>query len=843
MTPVRTQSTCPDCGTPVQRTSCPQGCPTRPSTADAESDIGPDAGRDPGGRLSRWYLLGGALALGAYVALPPLLGSAWLFELVGLSAAAAILVGVARHRPRPVTPWVLFVVAQVLFVAGDHLYYTYDLAFPSFADGLYLAYYPAQVAGLLLLIRCRTPGRDAASLLDATIITVGLGLLSWVYLIEPYTHESEESSLSRVVSMTYPAMDVLLLAVAVRLLIGNGARPRALYLMAASILCLIVTDVMYGAIELGGSYSLGSWLDAGWMASYLLWGAAALHPSMRELSGRASGAGAQLSGTRLLLLAAATLVAPATLLANSRWPIDGFSVPVAAGTAAALFVLVLVRMLGLVANLQDAVSRHERAERRETSLRHAATALTVATDREHIQRVAGEGGRDLAHGLAGVDLAVEIWDGRAPTGGVPQDPSGAVVVPLATQAADYGRLVVTSAAPVPTDVLEGLQTLGAQVALALEGAALSEGLNRQRSEARVGALVQNSSDVIMVLDAGLTIRYVTPSVTRELGHRPEALLGTPLPSLVAPSEQAAATDFYRRLVSHSLDSARAEWRMRRGDGEFTDVETLSTDLLENPSVQGIVVAARDITERKALEAGLQHHVRELEELDRIRSEFVATVSHELRTPLTSIIGKVEMLVDGDHGDLAPGQALSLGVIGRNSARLLVLIEDLLTLSHIETSTLNLQLEPTCVARLVDGVRGQVEPIAAAQAVTLTIDCDPGAETVAVDREQLDRALLNLLTNAIKFTPAGGTVELRALVEGADLVVTVADTGVGIPPDEQDRLFTRFFRSSIATRLAIQGTGLGLVIVKRIVEEHGGTISVESTPEVGTTVTIRLPAGA
>ena len=221
---------------------------------------------------------------------------------------------------------------------------------------------------------------------------------------------------------------------------------------------------------------------------------------------------------------------------------------------------------------------------------------------------------------------------------------------------------------------------------------------------------------------------------------------------------------------------------------------------------------------------------------------MATVSHELRTPLTSIIGKVEMLADGDHGDLSTGQAHGVEVIGRNSERLLILIEDLLTLSHIETGALDLHREPTLVARLVDGVRSQVGPIAAAKSVALMLNCCPGTDTVVVDREQLDRALLNLLTNAVKFTPAGGTVTLQARREGADLVFTIADTGVGIPEDEQDRLFTRFFRSSVATRMAIQGTGLGLVIVKRIVEEHGGTISIVSTPGVGTTVTVTIPAG-
>ncbi len=798
-------------------------------------------GRANTARASWMYLLVGGIAVGCYLVVPPFAGNTTVFQVVGVSSAVAIAIGVVRHRPSPLLPWVLFFIAQLLFLAGDVFYYTYDVSFPSAADGLYIAYYPLQAAGLLLLIRSRTPGRDSASLLDAAIIAVGLGLLSWVYLIEPYTHYTDESHLTRLVSMAYPAMDVLLLAVAVRLVIGNGTRPRAFYLMAASILCLIVTDVIYGAIELNGSYSGGNWLDVGWMTTYLLWGAAALHPSMRELSEPAPAADATLSATRLLLLAAATLIAPAMIMANTLWPIDGFDVPAAAAASAVLFALVLVRMLGLMSSLRDAVGRHERAEQRQTILRQAAMALSAAPDRGHIRRAAVDGARDLVQELAAVDITVEIFDDRTHAEGVPTARPHSVVVSLSTQAAVYGRLVVTSEVPVPDDVAESLETLGAQVALALEGSALALDASQRRSEARVGALVQNSSDVIMVLDAGLVIRYVTPSVARELGHHPDDLVGTPLPSIVDPSEQAALTDFYSRLADHSLASDRAEWRMRRGDGRFTDVETVSTDLLENPSVNGIVVTARDITERKELEAGLQRHVQELEELNRIRNEFVATVSHELRTPLTSIMGKVEMLGDGDYGELSSGQAQGLDVIGRNSERLLVLVEDLLTLSHIETSSLILHRERTLVSDLVDAVRSQVAPIAAAKPVALTLTCAEGTDTVAVDRGQFDRALLNLLTNAIKFTPAGGTVALEAKRDGADLVVTIADTGVGIPENEQDRLFTRFFRSSVATRLAIQGTGLGLVIAKQIVEEHGGTVSLVSTVDVGTTVTVTIPA--
>jgi len=794
-------------------------------------------------RASRLYLLAGAIAVSCYLVLPGLAGRSWLVSLVGLSAAGAIAFGVRCYRPSHRMPWMLFFVAQVLFAAGDAFYYNLDLEFPSMADGLYIAFYPLQAAGLLLLIRSRTRGRDVASLLDALVIAVGFGLPAWLYLVAPYTNDPAQSGSSVLVSMAYPAMDVLLLAVAARLLVGNGARPRAFSLMVASIFCLILTDSVYGVVELNGAYATGNWLDAGWMVSYLLWGAAALDPSMRELSADRPVVEATLTARRVLMLSAAALIAPATLVVNEIWPVDGFSNALAAAGSGVVFVLVLLRMQGLVSSQRDAVSRHERAERRETILRHASTALTAVSDREYIRLAALEGAIALARDLPRPEVVVDLHSVAAPEPSM-LDPESlkTIAVSLSTRASPYGRMVLTSSEAVPTDIADALRTLGAQVALALEAVALTEGLSEQRSEARVGALVQNSTDLIMVVDAEFIIRYVTPSVAQMLGHRPEQLVGLSATSLAEPGEQGLVRDFYAGIARHPGKSVTAEWRMRRSDGRFTEFEAVVCNLLTNPSVQGIVVTAHDITERKALEVGLKRQVKELEELDRLRSDFVATVSHELRTPLTNIIGEVELLEDGERGELSGCQAHGVNVINRNSERLLSLIEDLLTLSQVEASTMRLHPVPTPVANVVVAVGNQVSPAADAKSISLEIDYGADVGIIIADPVQLDRALLNLLDNAVKFTPAGGKAALRVGRVGDNVEFTVSDTGIGIPEAEQVRLFTRFFRSSEATRLAIQGTGLGLVIVKRIVEAHGGTVSIVSKPDVGTTVTVRLPAG-
>jgi len=233
-------------------------------------------------------------------------------------------------------------------------------------------------------------------------------------------------------------------------------------------------------------------------------------------------------------------------------------------------------------------------------------------------------------------------------------------------------------------------------------------------------------------------------------------------------------------------------------------------------------------------------VVQLDELDRDKTDFLSSVSHELRTPLTSITGYIEMLADGDAGELTTEQLAMLGIIDRNSRRLLMMIEDLLTVSRIEAKTFELMVTPVDVGLLVDHVRDAVAPSVAERTLQLVIDVPEDLPELEGDAGQLERVLLNLATNAVKFTPPDGEVAIRARRHDDELVVSVSDTGIGIPLVEQPRLFHRFFRASTARDHAIQGTGLGLSLVKAVVERHGGTVTLESVPAEGTTVTVRLP---
>ena len=262
---------------------------------------------------------------------------------------------------------------------------------------------------------------------------------------------------------------------------------------------------------------------------------------------------------------------------------------------------------------------------------------------------------------------------------------------------------------------------------------------------------------------------------------------------------------------------------------------------------GMAGTDRDVTEERraatAVQEALQREremVAKLKELDETKTRFVSSVSHELRTPLTSILGYTQFLTDSAD-ELKDEHREMLGIIDRNSHRLLALIEDLLTQSRIESGTFKLALRPTDLAPIVESVFQAMQPNAVERRLELKACRAPDVGLVLGDAEQLERLLLNLVSNALKFTTSGG-VHVRTHQQDGEVVLEVSDTGIGIPADETDGLFTPFFRTSNADHTT-PGTGLGLVIVKAIVQEHNGTIAVESREGSGTTFTVRLPASA
>jgi signal transduction histidine kinase len=517
-----------------------------------------------------------------------------IYQVVSLGAAIGVVAGVWVHRPRNMRPWLLFAGGLLLWSAGDAYWNSYAwfiheaTPYPSPADVLYFAAYPLFAAGVLMLMRGwgRAQLRDV---LDGAIVSVAAAVVVWVVLIAPLARGSTLSALGTAASLGTVVGDVLWLAAFAQLVSRRFRTNIALGGIAASIALVLCTDYVYAYLNLKSAYTIGMPLDAGWLVAYTLFGAAALHPSMRSI----------------------------------------VAVPVSAPTLSRL------RMAGL-----------------------GAALLTP---------------------------------------------------PVA--------LVVQS--------------------------------------------------------------FSTRSDTREIA------VGTTLTVL---------------LVGWRV------WLLSR--------------------------------EREQVQAELTRQNTRLVELDQMKDELIALVSHELRTPLTSIVGYLELIVDGD-GELSAEQRRHLAVAERNAQRLIHLVSDLLLAAQVRAGRLSLQTDELDVAALAEECVASAKPLAQERDIRLSYRSHGDARIVA-DSNRLAQVIDNLLSNALKFTPEAGSVDVSVRAELGRIVVEVSDTGIGIAEAEQAKLFTPFFRADSAVEHAIAGTGLGLSIVKGIVEAHGGTITLSSRVPAGSTFRVDLP---
>jgi signal transduction histidine kinase len=273
-----------------------------------------------------------------------------------------------------------------------------------------------------------------------------------------------------------------------------------------------------------------------------------------------------------------------------------------------------------------------------------------------------------------------------------------------------------------------------------------------------------------------------------------------------------------------------EWTYVRHDGSHLPVVLSVTKRVdEYGETIGYLFVATDVTQAR--------------EVARLKDEFVGLISHELRTPLSSILGYLELLRDDDENPLSEEQEQYLGVAERNAHRLLRLVGDLLFTAQVESGKFPLDLKDVELGHIVTAAVESAGPAAAAAGITITaqlVDADP---VTYGDPLRLGQVCDNLISNAIKFTPRGGTVTVSLATVDKNAVITVRDTGMGIPASELDQLFSRFFRATTATRNAVPGVGLGLTITKAIVTAHHGEMGVQSEEGVGTEFSVTLPLAA
>ncbi len=349
----------------------------------------------------------------------------------------------------------------------------------------------------------------------------------------------------------------------------------------------------------------------------------------------------------------------------------------------------------------------------------------------------------------------------------------------------------------------------------------------ERGATVLRAVLDSTVDGILLSDAKGEVR---------LANRPMMQLASEL----GLSQRGAVVDRLLAVEDRVTDPVRFRAAMERLRSDPTEptfdefVDGLSGRVFQgftSPVIDdggtaiGRVWTLRDVTKQR--------------ELDRLKDEFIATVSHELRTPLTSMMGFLEMLREGEAGELGEEQQRFLAIVYRSSERLQRLVGDLLFVGRLDANGLELHPGPVSLDEIARDALESHAALARSRELELVTELAP-MPPLRGDPERLGQLVGNLVSNALKFTPAGGRVRARTFLEGEKAVIEVEDTGIGIPAAELPRVFERFFRSSIATEHAIPGTGLGLVISKAIAEAHGGTIAVRSEVGRGTCFRVELP---
>jgi PAS domain S-box-containing protein len=688
-------------------------------------------------RVWALYLsIGGAL-LAAFVFVHPIRVGP-LFNIIGLSAPIAMVVAARMHNPRQRLPWYLVAIGQALFVAGDVITYNYqtffgtETPFPSIGDVLYLSVYPFLIAGVLLLVSRRSPGRDRAGLIDSLIIAVGVGTLSWVFLLAPYAHDESLTLIEKLTAMAYPIMDLILFGVVVRLAVDRGRRPPAFYLMIGSVAVLFTTDTIYTWILLHGAYdNTTGLLELGWGLFYLLWGAAALHSSMVDLDEPTAEADLRHPRRRLVILAGASLMAPAVQIVQSLRgePVD---VPVLAACSALLFFLVLVRLNGLMVD----VGQYRRAERQ---LREAEAKY-----------------RSLVEGL-----------------------------PAVVYIAEFGK----------------------------DGA----------------------------------WRYLSPKIESILGFTPEEWMGQAelWRERILPEDREQALNAELRLLNGE-NRMQCEYRIVGKDGGVIwiheEAEALGDDHGHPLSLQGVMY---DVTEQKLAEAQLvkaldaeKEAAAGLRMLHEMQNSFLQAVSHDLRTPLTSILGCALTL----EGSLAQ-ESLSredehdlVGRIAANSRKLHRLLTNLLDLDRMSRGIVAPNRDRVDLSDILTRV---VQESSTGTHPIELMNTEP--VPAFVDAAQVERIVENLVANAIRYTPNGTPIWVKATGDGESVLLVVEDAGPGVPLELRGSIFEPFRQGNEVISHS-PGVGIGLSLVTRFAELHSGRAWVEERDGGGASFHVYLPFG-
>jgi signal transduction histidine kinase len=356
--------------------------------------------------------------------------------------------------------------------------------------------------------------------------------------------------------------------------------------------------------------------------------------------------------------------------------------------------------------------------------------------------------------------------------------------------------------------------------------------------------LDNLYEAVAVFGSDGRLKLSNPAYAQMWQLDPADLQGEPHVAEIIEKQRAFYDDggdwpaMKRRIIARLTTHMAESTRLARRDGSILQAVTV-------PLPDGnVLLSYLDVTDSTRVEHALRERNEALETAGRLKSEFIANVSYELRTPLNAIIGFAEILTNQYFGELTPRQLdYSRGILD-SSHRLLSLINDILDLATIEAGYMTLETQEVDIHALMSSVLSLSRERARKQSLKLEFDCPTDIGNLVADERRLKQALFNLISNALKFTPSGGTVTLAARRTADRVALIVADTGVGVPREDQARIFEKFERGSPNARQS--GPGLGLSLVKSFIELHGGTVEMDSRPGSGTTVTCYLnlaPASA
>jgi PAS domain S-box-containing protein len=360
------------------------------------------------------------------------------------------------------------------------------------------------------------------------------------------------------------------------------------------------------------------------------------------------------------------------------------------------------------------------------------------------------------------------------------------------------------------------------------------------SATRFQLMVEHDPDAICVVDAEFRVVYTNPAGRATLG-----IVECQQWRRRASDTNRVHREDLRRLERAVIRSfahggcSTTEARIEMPGGGWRWFDITVSDLRSEPMINGFLIKLRDIDRVKRRELAMQEQVETLRRQNQNKSAFLSTISHEFRTPLTSIIGYSEFMVA--NAATPEMVAEDAEVIHREATRLSRMVDDVLLMDRVDNGHLSLSLQPLDINDIVTSVTEAMRPLLIRHRLVLTLD--PALPRVLGDPDRLEQALTNLISNAVKFSDHGGAITVETARAGAEIVISVRDEGMGIAPDDMDRIFQRFERVETGISGRTVGTGLGLAIVSEIVNLHHGRVEVSSTIGEGSTFSITLPVSA